>query len=714
MLFYRGKSRLHTNIEHLRIFLHIKFLLFVSLNILFGHSAFSQVHQHICADTTGKYIGGGGNTSIMNWYLDVVDGTPDFTDDLSGKPVSTDYPGYYMSTYSINWTSSDIGDHTISMIEDNGNCESSSVSRTVRVHAKPNIPTAVVLPIACNNGNGGLKVAFTGTVPTGLLLQTRLVNAIGNSVVVGHDWKDISDFTSPFNFAGLSEGDYKVHVRYTVGGEHVRGSVVSSDLTYTLTNPSTLVLSNSITNVTCAGGIDGAINLSVAGGESGALSFEGTSEGVNLTAAQSMNNINGFTVEGWVKFNSSNTYSSGNYSLFGQNNIIEFSVNSSGFYAWVNTSSTSFNTTHPFNNTTLNDDNWHHLALTGSKTELILYVDGVEVKNKPVSLGADQYSSGSPLDNPSIGTGVSSGGINNPFDGEIASVRFWTAERTDTEVKSGMNQRMIGSESGLMAAYQLDEGNGTLISGVGNNAPDLTLPSGVTWQPNAPIYSYSWTGPGGFTATSQDISDLLPGIYQVTVSNSNGCTINDNNIEVEVKPDNVDPVISNCPTDITVGACSNSVTWTAPTATDNCSVTLTSTHNSGDVFPIGATTSVTYTATDGAGNTALCSFDVTVLPEITISITADNNTICEGQPVTITASGGGGKLPYAYEFYLNGTLIVSSASYTVSGNQLSSSVFANGDEITTKLIDNNSCEKTSNKITVTVNDLPLPQDIEHN
>jgi len=54
------------------------------------------------------------------------------------------------------------------------------------------------------------------------------------------------------------------------------------------------------------------------------------------------------------------------------------------------------------------------------------------------------------------------------------------------------------------------------------------------------------------------------------------------------------------------------VTWSAPTATDNIAVTsFDSTHNSGDAFPVGSTT-VTYTASDAAGNSADSSFTVTV------------------------------------------------------------------------------------------------------
>ncbi|UMB59399.1 HYR domain-containing protein [Lutibacter sp. A80] len=78
------------------------------------------------------------------------------------------------------------------------------------------------------------------------------------------------------------------------------------------------------------------------------------------------------------------------------------------------------------------------------------------------------------------------------------------------------------------------------------------------------------------------------------------------------------PVISNCPSTITqgtdTGECSAIVTWTEPTATENCSGTLvwTKSHTPGDSFNVGTTT-VTYTATDEAGNISnTCSFDVII------------------------------------------------------------------------------------------------------
>ena len=79
--------------------------------------------------------------------------------------------------------------------------------------------------------------------------------------------------------------------------------------------------------------------------------------------------------------------------------------------------------------------------------------------------------------------------------------------------------------------------------------------------------------------------------------------------------DTIKPVLSACPTNIAVTSTNGTnatATWTAPTATDNCSAaTVTSNFASGSMFPIGLST-VTYTATDQNGNNTKCSFTVTV------------------------------------------------------------------------------------------------------
>jgi HYR domain/Secretion system C-terminal sorting domain/Domain of unknown function DUF11/Polysaccharide deacetylase len=84
--------------------------------------------------------------------------------------------------------------------------------------------------------------------------------------------------------------------------------------------------------------------------------------------------------------------------------------------------------------------------------------------------------------------------------------------------------------------------------------------------------------------------------------------------------DNIPPVLVNCPQNISLSTANTTAqaTWTAPTATDNCTTTpsVTSVHSSGTYYPIGTTT-VTYTATDARGNKGTCSFKITVTQIVT-------------------------------------------------------------------------------------------------
>ena len=97
--------------------------------------------------------------------------------------------------------------------------------------------------------------------------------------------------------------------------------------------------------------------------------------------------------------------------------------------------------------------------------------------------------------------------------------------------------------------------------------------------------------------------------FTVTVTKTDPCTT-----------DVTKPVLANCPANIakTTTATCATTTWTAPKATDNCSIPSVSFTTSptayltnGGCFPIGTTT-VTYTAKDAKNNTATCRFTVAV------------------------------------------------------------------------------------------------------
>ncbi|WP_170111412.1 HYR domain-containing protein, partial [Mangrovibacterium marinum] len=133
--------------------------------------------------------------------------------------------------------------------------------------------------------------------------------------------------------------------------------------------------------------------------------------------------------------------------------------------------------------------------------------------------------------------------------------------------------------------------------------------------------------------TSFDCNDLGANIVTLTVTdesnNSSTCTAT-----VTVQ-DQIDPVIT-CPGNINqtadAGNCGAVVNFTA-TATDNCSATITYSQDPLTVFPVGTTT-VTATATDPAGNTDQCSFDITVTDDEDPVITC---------PATITVNNDAGQ-----------------------------------------------------------------------
>lgn len=142
--------------------------------------------------------------------------------------------------------------------------------------------------------------------------------------------------------------------------------------------------------------------------------------------------------------------------------------------------------------------------------------------------------------------------------------------------------------------------------------------SGVTLNATAPTGStYLWYREGVLIsgATNASYTATVSGSYTSVITNS-GCTSSPSNAVAISISDVTNPTII-CSANITVPSTSAAgavVNYVAPVGADNCSVSATERIAglaSGSVFPIGTTT-VTYRVTDGSGNAASCSFDVTV------------------------------------------------------------------------------------------------------
>jgi gliding motility-associated-like protein len=149
--------------------------------------------------------------------------------------------------------------------------------------------------------------------------------------------------------------------------------------------------------------------------------------------------------------------------------------------------------------------------------------------------------------------------------------------------------------------------------------------------------------------------------------------------------DKTAPVFTTCPVDIVVKAntgCEASVNWTEPVASDNCGVgSVTKSHESGSVFPVGTTT-VKYTASDVAGNKTVCEFNVVVkideapafsnCPEDIHAKTDEWGTsIVEWTPPTATISCGTLTLTSTHEpgsIFSPGTTVVKYKAEDAFGN----------------------------------------------
>jgi len=160
------------------------------------------------------------------------------------------------------------------------------------------------------------------------------------------------------------------------------------------------------------------------------------------------------------------------------------------------------------------------------------------------------------------------------------------------------------------------------------------------------------------------------------------------------------PVFTDCPRNISVnndrGSCSAVVTFAA-IASDNCGrPTVTYSVPSGSAFPVG-TTPVTATATDAAGNTATCTFSVTVV---------DTEAPVVASLTNITANTAPGLCDAKVSFATTAT--DNCGTPTIVYSPASGSVFAKGTTTVTATATDAAGNSASTIFTVTVVDSEKP------
>jgi len=154
-----------------------------------------------------------------------------------------------------------------------------------------------------------------------------------------------------------------------------------------------------------------------------------------------------------------------------------------------------------------------------------------------------------------------------------------------------------------------------------NTDPGSANATGVSWPPPSFTDNCSSAANITITPTHTPPATFPIGVTSVTytardeATNETVCSFTITVVDAEAPSFN-----GTCPTTITAnadaGACGSVVSWVEPTATDNSgqprTVIQTQGPAAGSTFNVG-TTQIQYSASDAAGNTALCNFDVIVV-----------------------------------------------------------------------------------------------------
>jgi len=216
-------------------------------------------------------------------------------------------------------------------------------------------------------------------------------------------------------------------------------------------------------------------------GSGNALTLNGTTQYVNVGTDTSFNynQINNFTIEAWVKLDSSATGKNVIFSKRNQNFPWD------GYGVLLENTGTNVNFLVDFGNTTSGGiitgftfNTWYHVAVVFQGSSFTRYINGV------------LHGSGSGLAFPkTIGVIPRIGTYNNNinyFKGSIDEVRIWNTNRSLANLQTTMCQKLQGNESNLAGYFRFDEGfGGTSENKASVATTDASIVGTSTWGTSA-------------------------------------------------------------------------------------------------------------------------------------------------------------------------------------------------------------------------------------
>ena len=291
--------------------------------------------------------------------------------------------------------------------------------------------------------------------------------------------------------------------------------------------------------VSVIGGNDGQATVTASGGtapysyswdgDTTSLEFNGLDDGTGSYVDIGAFSLTSYTKEAWIKWD-------GTQNL--QHNIISGSINGSQHAFWVVGDELRSGHSGDFLAVTDTDkilpNIWYHCAVTydGTSGLMSLYKNGVLAASATLATGFVLEAS-------YIGAfGNSSDELVAVLAGQIDDARVWDYARTQSEIQADMNSCLSGTETGLEALYDFEDGTGSTtlsdITGNGNNGILMNMNPATDWVMGKACGN---TGPtatgltaGVHTATITDAAGSVT-TCDVTIEepNNNTCSVFDSN-----------------------------------------------------------------------------------------------------------------------------------------------------------------------------------------
>lgn len=517
------------------------------------------------------------------------------------------------------------GSYTVTATDATGSTQTSTVVVSQPGNAvTPSITTST--NVSCNGGfDGSVSASVTGGTPS-----------------YTFNWSNGGTNSS---MSGIPAGTYTLTVSDASG--------CTGTTSVTITEPTPITATSTVSNVTTTGGSNGAINISPSGGTS-PYSFVWSSTATTQ-------NLSGITAGTYTVTITDANGCTGTH-------IATVTQPSGGGPLALSTISTNLScngandgtaTANPSGGTTPYTFIWSNAATTATIT-------GLSIGNYTVTLtdavGATQTSTVTILQPFALGSSFSTLTQVACFGGTTGAatinVTGGLPPYTYNWSNGGTADSIVGLTAGLytVTVSDINGCTSTAIAGINQPGSALTLTNTVTNVTTAggnngaidltvaggtPSYTYAWSN----GATSEDLSTITAGIYTITVTDANGCT-STSSITVTQPGLNVSTTVVDVSCNgLADGSATAIPTGGTPPMTfiwSNGATTATTTGLAGGTY--------TVTVTDGSGLPGVSTATVNEPGPIAINVNASTVSCNGGNDASATASVSGGTTPYTFNW----------------------------------------------------------------